>query len=185
MPRDTQCQLVMFECGIASNSIAFAIRANAVRLIILLLLRSVMPFRTWMDMRRSFALSRIICFGSNGMFKLLLFDAMIYCGAHNRCSRITYRFVANILVALKPAARILISFSVLCFHQWNIFHESRFMNERNLASNFLIYSKLEMRMKVNIHWLGIDTDRNGFTCIAVVFLWNINTMVSINFDVYC
>lgn len=102
----TQCQLFMFECGIASNCIAFKIRANAIRLIILLCSHEhEMNMKYGRDGR---LLSSTICCGSNGMFKLLLFDAMIYEFIRNTISMLHFyepsdENVANILVELKAA----------------------------------------------------------------------------------
>lgn len=100
-------------------------------------------FRTWTNMTYRFEafvcaqrLSRIICFGSNGMFKLLL-DAMIYYGARYRCTRITTNR-SEYPGCIESRPRILISFSCPSDKQWrsDVFpsmkysHESRFMNEK-------------------------------------------------------
>lgn len=105
----TQCQLFMFECGIASYSIAFQIRANAVRLINLISVAGKLCYavseheRTWhIDSRRSFALSDWAgSFASPQMECLNYYWMRWFIMEHDIDALVLLQIVANILVALK------------------------------------------------------------------------------------
>lgn len=113
MPRDAVSTIYVRVWHCISHRIAFSfqIRANTMCVDIIIHKRNNSYARSIVNMmqmnygRDIRWLSWLICFGSNGMFKLLLFKSMIY-EKRNRCTACftaSIQYVANILVELKPA----------------------------------------------------------------------------------